>query len=217
MSSQRLRVIVADDQPIIREGFAAVLRSAEDMDVVGCAADGVELVHLARTQTPDVAVVDVRMPGMDGITATGHISSDVAVLILTTFDLHDYVTASLTAGARGFLLKDVPAPRLIEAVRAVAAGSLLLGPSVVHQLVDDFRRSGNARSSSPKNHGLTQREGQVLTLMAEGLSNAEIAAQLVIGVETVKSHVSEILRKLGLRDRVQAVVFAYREGLVAPC
>ncbi len=208
-----IRIVVADDQPIIRDGFAAVLDSAPDLTVVGRAADGVELIDLVQEHGPDVAVVDVRMPRLDGIAATAQISATTKVLILTTFDLHDYVTASLTAGARGFLLKDVPAERLLEAVRAIAAGSLLLGPTITDRLVDELTTGHRVTASSPADHGLTPREGEVLDRLAHGLSNAEIAADLVIGPETVKSHVSEILRKLELRDRVQAVVYAYRNGL----
>lgn len=207
-----IRVVVADDQPIVRDGFAAVIDSAEDLAVVGCAADGVELVDLVERESPEVAVVDVRMPRMDGIEATSRISCTTKVLILTTFDLHDYVTASLTAGARGFLLKDVPAPRLLEAVRAIADGSLLLGSAITERLVDELAVA-RVRPSRPADHGLTPREGEVLELLAHGLSNAEIAEHLVIGPETVKSHVSQILRTLELRDRVQAVVYAYRNGL----
>lgn len=208
-----IRVVVADDQPIIRDGFAAVIDSADDLSVVGRAADGLDLVDLVERHSPDVAVVDVRMPRLDGIAATERISAQTKVLMLTTFDLHEYVTASLTAGARGFLLKDVPASRLLEAVRAIADGSLLLGPSVTERLVEELALDRGVRPSAPADHGLTPREGEVLELLAHGLSNAEIAERLVIAPETVKSHVSQILHTLGLRDRVQAVVFAYRNGL----
>lgn len=213
--SDAIRVVIADDQPIIRDGFAAVLDSASDIEVVGRANDGQELVDLAQTLQPDLALVDIRMPRMDGIEAASRISSHVAVIMLTTFDLHDYVTASLAAGARGFLLKDVQATRLLDAVRAVSEGALLLGSTVTDQLMRELATPGRSQENDPKTFGLTRREGEVLALLAEGLSNIEIAERLFIGQETVKSHVSEILRKLELRDRVQAVVFAYREGLTS--
>ncbi|GAB3759459.1 response regulator transcription factor [Yimella radicis] len=217
--TEPITVVVADDQPIIRDGFAAVLDSAPDLSVVGRVANGQELVDLVLDgPAPDVAVVDIRMPLVDGITAAARISDRTKVLILTTFDLHDYVLAALAAGAHGFLLKDVTATHLIEGVRAVAAGSMLLGPTVTRGLVDELTRAGTSvQRSTPAQHGLTGREGQVLRLLARGMSNAEIAATLVVGQETVKSHVSEILRKLSLRDRVQAVVYAYRNGLADPC
>lgn len=214
-----VRVVVADDQPVVRAGFAAVLASAEGVEVVGTAADGAELVDLVAATDPDVAVVDVRMPVMDGITATARVTAagPSRVLVLTTFDLDEYVFAALRAGASGFLLKDVPAARLVEAVRLVADGSMLLGPGVTRRLVADFADDpvpGGRPPADPAAYGLTRREAEVLDLLGRGRSNAEIAETLVLGLETVKSHVAEVLRKLGLRDRVQAVVWAYEHGLV---
>ena len=216
--SGTLRVVVADDQPVVRAGFAGVLASAADIDVVGTAADGAELVALVERESPDVAVVDVRMPVMDGIAATAALTRDHAtrVLVLTTFDLDEYVFAAVRAGASGFLLKDVPAERLVEAVRLVADGSMLLGPSVIRRLVEDFADQPATRGTDPSAYGVTRREAEVLGLLGRGLSNAEIAEVLVLSTETVKSHVAEVLRKLGLRDRVQAVVWAYEHGLVTP-
>jgi DNA-binding NarL/FixJ family response regulator len=209
-----IRVVVADDQEVVRAGFAAILAAADDIEVVGAAADGAQLLHQTASTAPDVAVVDVRMPGMDGITATRAICADqpgTRVLILTTFDLDEYVFDALQAGASGFLLKDVRAELLVEGVRAVADGSMLLGASVTRRLVADFaaRRPVAVRGLDD----LTAREHQVLLEVAHGLSNAEIATRLVIAEETVKSHVSEILRKLRRRDRVQLVIAAYQAGL----
>lgn len=216
--SGTLRVVVADDQPVVRAGFAGVLASAADIDVVGTAADGSELVALVERESPDVAVVDVRMPVMDGIAATAAITrgQPTRVLVLTTFDLDEYVFAAVRAGASGFLLKDVPAERLVEAVRLVADGSMLLGPSVTRRLVEDFADQPATRGTDPSAYGVTRREAEVLGMLGRGLSNAEIAEVLVLSTETVKSHVAEVLRKLGLRDRVQAVVWAYEHGLVTP-
>ena len=218
MAETPLRVVVADDQPVVRAGFAAVLAAAPDIEVVGTAADGVELVALVAAEDPDVAVVDVRMPVMDGIAATAALGRAHAtrVLVLTTFDLDEYVVAAVRAGASGFLLKDVPAERLVEAVRLVADGGMLLGPSVTRRLVEDFAAQPAALAADPAAYGLTRREGEVLGLLGRGLANAEIAEDLVVSTETVKSHVAEVLRKLGLRDRVQAVVWAYEHGLVTP-
>jgi len=212
-----LRIVVADDQPVIRDGFAALLDAQADVDVVGRASDGRELLDLVIRTKPDVALVDVRMPVMDGIEATRRIaqSGGTRVLILTTFDLDEYVFAALRAGASGFLLKDVTAQRLVEAVRLVAEGAMLLGPDVSRRLVADFA-SRSAVRTSPAVPELTPREHQVLLQLARGRSNQEIADDLVVGVETVKSHVGEVLRKLGLRDRIQAVIYAYEQGLVAP-
>ena len=218
MAETPLRVVVADDQPVVRAGFAAVLAAAPDIEVVGTAADGAELVALVAAEDPDVAVVDVRMPVMDGIAATAALGRAHAtrVLVLTTFDLDEYVVAAVRAGASGFLLKDVPAERLVEAVRLVADGGMLLGPSVTRRLVEDFAEQPATRATDPAAYGLTRREGEVLGLLGRGLANAEIAEDLVVSTETVKSHVAEVLRKLGLRDRVQAVVWAYEHGLVTP-
>ncbi|MCW2756320.1 MAG: response regulator transcription factor, partial [Nocardioidaceae bacterium] len=209
--------VVADDQPVICAGFAALLDAQDDLEVVGTAADGDELVALVGRERPDVALVDVRMPGTDGIEATRRITAawPTRVLILTTFDLDAYVYDAIRAGASGFLLKDVTAARLVDAVRMVGEGSMLLGPHVTRRLVEDFgtRRPDPTRLAA---YRLTGRETEVLLLLGQGRSNAEIAGDLVVGAETVKSHVGEVLRKLALRDRVQAVVFCYENGLVVP-
>lgn len=217
-----MRVVVADDQPVICAGFAALLDAQPDIEVVGTAADGAQLVALVDAERPDLALVDVRMPVMDGIEATGLITREheTRVLILTTFDLDEYVFEAIRAGASGFLLKDVTAERLVEAVRMVGEGSMLLGPGVTRRLVEDFgvrREPGLEPATDPlAGTGLTAREVEVLLLLGRGWSNAEIAASLVVAGETVKSHVAEVLRKLRLRDRVQAVVWCYERGLVQP-
>lgn len=210
-----VRLVVADDQPVIRDGFAALLGAQPGIELVGTAADGAQLVALVERERPDVAVVDIRMPVMDGIEATRGIVATGAtrVLVLTTFDLDRYVFEALRAGASGFLLKDVPADRLVSAVRLVAEGAMLLGAGVTRRLVEDFASRPTA-GHDLTTYALTGRERQVLLLLGRGRSNAEIAAELVVGIETVKSHVAEVLRKLGLRDRVQAVVFAYEHGLM---
>jgi DNA-binding NarL/FixJ family response regulator len=212
-------VVVADDQPVICAGFAALLDAQPDLEVVGTAANGRELVSLVEGHRPDVALVDVRMPELDGIEATRLIARDhdTRVLILTTFDLDAYVYDAIRAGASGFLLKDVTADRLVDGVRLVAEGSMLLGPAVSRRLVADFasRRSPTPPATASVD-SLSRREGEVLQQLARGRSNAEIAADLHISIETVKSHVAEVLRKLGLRDRIQAVVFAYEHGLAQP-
>lgn len=211
-----VRVVVADDQPVICAGFAALLDAQPGIEVVGTAANGEELVDLVAAHEPDVAVVDVRMPVMDGIEATGRITAGFStkVLILTTFDLDEHVFDAIKSGASGFLLKDVTGQRLVDGVRLVAEGSMLLGPSVSRRLVADFASRPAHDAVDLAARGVSARESEVLMLLARGLSNAEIAEALVIGVETVKSHVAEILRKLQLRDRIQAVVFAYENGLV---
>jgi DNA-binding NarL/FixJ family response regulator len=212
-------VVVADDQPVICAGFAALLDAQDDLDVVGTAANGRELVALVDEHRPDVALVDVRMPELDGIEATRLITRDhdTRVLILTTFDLDAYVYDAIRAGASGFLLKDVTADRLVDGVRMIAEGSMLLGPAVSRRLVADFAARPEARpATAPTVASLSPRESEVLQELARGRSNAEIAADLHIAAETVKSHVAEVLRKLGLRDRIQAVVFAYEHGLVQP-
>ncbi|GEK23473.1 response regulator [Cellulomonas xylanilytica] len=211
------RVVVADDQPVVLQGFAAIIGAAPDLDVVGAAKDGRDLLRLVATAQPDVAVVDVRMPVLDGIAATARISAEhpsTRVLILTTFDLDEYVYDALRAGASGFLLKDVTADRLVEAVRMVAEGSMLLGPTVTRRLVDDFTTRSPAPTRTKGIDDLTPRELEILRAVARGLSNAEIGAELWIAEPTVKSHVSEALRKLGCRDRVQLVIAAYESGLV---
>ncbi|GGC02567.1 response regulator transcription factor [Cellulomonas carbonis] len=212
-----IRTVVADDQPVVRHGFAAILDSAPDIEIVGSAGDGRELVTLVRETAPDVAVVDVRMPVLDGIAATARITAEhpsTRVLVLTTFDLDEYVYDALQAGASGFLLKDVPADRLVEGVRAVADGSMLLGPNVTRRLVSDVAARTPAPEPVPGLDTLTPREHEVLLAVARGLSNAEIAAELWVTEQTVKTHVAAVLRKLARRDRVQLVIAAYESGLV---
>jgi DNA-binding NarL/FixJ family response regulator len=216
-----VRVLVVDDQEIVRAGFAALLGTQDDFDVVGTAADGEEAVRLCSEHSPDVVLMDVRMPVMDGIEATRQVVADGVrspkVIVLTTFDLDEHVYDALGAGATGFLLKDVTAETLFDAVRVVAAGDALLAPAVTRRLVGEFAR---LRPSLPRRpdalEELTPRETEVLRLVAEGLSNGEIAERLVVSEETVKTHVSHVLTKLDLRDRTQAVVAAYECGLVVP-
>ena len=211
-----IRVVIADDQEVVRAGFAALLDSRDDMTVVGTAHDGEDAVEVAHRHRPDVILMDVRMPVMDGIEATRRIVTEVApaarVIVLTTFDLDEYVYEALSAGASGFLLKDVTAGTLFEAVRVVAAGDALLTPKVTRRLIDEFVRT-RPRFRADRLGELTARELDVLRLMAIGRSNAEIAAELYVGTETVKTHVSRILAKLGARDRTQAVIAAYEAGL----
>jgi DNA-binding NarL/FixJ family response regulator len=216
-----VRLLVCDDQQVVRAGFAALLATQQDFAVTGTASDGAEAVRLCAQQHPDVVLMDVRMPGMDGIEATRQLTAAPAgprILILTTFDLDEYVYDALRAGASGFLLKDVTAERLFDAVRVVAAGEALLAPTVTRRLIGEFARLRPRAASQPAGAlaTLTPRETQVLRLVAAGLSNPEIAARLVITEETVKTHVSRVLAKLGLRDRTQAVVTAYETGLVVP-
>jgi DNA-binding NarL/FixJ family response regulator len=212
-----LRVVIADDQPMMRAGFKSVLESAGDITVVGEAENGEEAVSLARAQRPDVVLMDIRMPVMDGIEATRRLP-DQRVLILTTFGLDDYIIDALRAGASGFLLKDAPTQDVLAAVRAVAAGDAVLSATVTRQLLDQVGRRLPAAVSRDAHElaGLTDREEEVLHMLAAGLSNAEIAAAMVVSEATVKSHVSRILGKLGLRDRVQAVIYAYETGLITP-
>ncbi|SFI08920.1 two component transcriptional regulator, LuxR family [Streptosporangium canum] len=211
----RTRVLIADDQPVVLRGFAAVLRAQPDLTVVGTASDGAQAVRLARETHPDVALLDIRMPEMDGIEAARRILATEAtrVIMITTFDLDDYVYDALSAGASGFLLKDVRANDLAEAVRTVARGDALLAPKITRRLVAEFARQ---RRPVPAGSPLTPREAEVLRLIARGLSNAEIAADLVVTEHTVKTHVARLLAKLGLRDRTQAVIHAYETGLVVP-
>jgi DNA-binding NarL/FixJ family response regulator len=217
-----VRVVIADDQQLIRAGFRMILAAEPDIEVVGEAATGAEAVGLTRELRPDVVLMDIRMPEFDGIEATRRILAEsreprTSVLILTTFDLDEYVYDALCAGASGFLLKDVTAERLFDAVRVVAAGEALLAPAVTRRLISEFARLRPAPAAPPVTVAeLTPRETEVLRLLAEGLSNPEIAGRLVITEETVKTHVSRVLRKLALRDRAQAVVLAYESGLVRP-
>jgi DNA-binding NarL/FixJ family response regulator len=220
-----IRIIVADDHQVVRGGFAALLDTQPDFTVVGTASDGNEAIRASRELEPDVILMDIRMPGTDGIAATRQLAGPDAtgphlprVLILTTFDLDEYVYDALCAGASGFLLKDVTAEHLFDAVRIVAAGEALLAPSVTRRLISEFAqlRPAAGRPPAVALTALTPRETEVLRLMAEGLSNPEIAARLVLSEETVKTHVSRILAKLGLRDRTQAVIAAYESGLIVP-
>ena len=211
-------ILLADDQPLLRRGFRMILEAEADLTVVGEAGNGEEAVELARRHTPDVALMDIRMPGTDGIEATHRITAAgplPKVLVLTTFDLDEYAFGALRAGASGFLLKDASAGELAAAVRVVAAGDALLAPGVTRRLIAEFARLGAPRAASRKNlEDLTERETEVLALVARGMSNAEIAAHLIVAEQTVKTHVSRVLMKLALRDRAQAVVFAYESGLV---
>jgi DNA-binding NarL/FixJ family response regulator len=214
------RIVVADDQDVVRAAIGVLLATQPDFAVVGSAADGRQAIRMCRDLHPDVVLMDIRMPGTDGIAATRHLLAEPRpprVLILTTFDLDEHVYDALDAGASGFLLKDATAERLFDAVRVVAAGEALLAPTVTRRLVAEFARMRTRRRDrGPALRSLTARETEVLRLIAEGLSNPEIAARLVVGEETVKSHVSRVLTRLGLRDRTQAVVAAYESGLVVP-
>jgi DNA-binding NarL/FixJ family response regulator len=215
-----IRVVVADDQGMVRSGFSVLLNAQPDIEVIAEAVNGREAVAHAAALRPDVILMDVRMPVMDGLQATREISAmpePPKVLVLTTFDLDDYVYEALRSGASGFLLKDASARELADAVRLVAAGDALLAPGVTRRLIAEFARMGAPRSPGRKQiEGLTERESEVLALIARGLSNAEIASRLFVAEQTVKTHVSRILMKLGLRDRTQAVVLAYETGLVHP-
>ncbi|HEY3506540.1 MAG TPA: response regulator transcription factor [Actinocatenispora sp.] len=214
-----VRVVVVDDHLVVRTGFAELLGTQPDLVVVGTAADGAEAVRLCQHVGADVVLMDVRMPVMDGIEATRRLTAEPGgprVLVLTTFDLDEYVYDALRAGASGFLLKDVTAERLFDAVRVVAAGEALLAPTVTRRLIAEFARLRPERAPAATIAALTPRETQVLRLVAEGLSNPEVARRLTVTEETVKTHVSRVLAKLGLRDRTQAVVAAYESGLVVP-
>ena len=217
-----VRVLIADDQALVRAGFKMILDAEDDLDVVGEAADGSEAVEKARRLKPDVVLMDIRMPQVDGIEATRRVvaldsASPVRVLMLTTFDLNEYVYEALRAGASGFLLKDVPPEQLAAGIRVVAQGDALLAPSITRRLIQEFASASPSPATPPKGlDELTARELEVFKLIARGLSNAEIAAELVVSETTVKTHVARVLMKLGLRDRVQAVVLAYESGVSVP-
>ena len=214
-----IRVVVADDQEVVRAGFAALLATQPDITVVGTAADGAEAVLLSREHRPDLVLMDVRMPGMDGIEATRRLTAatpPTRVLVLTMFDLDEYVFEALRAGASGFLLKDRPPEELVTAVRLLAAGDAVLAPSVTRRLIQEFSRLPERPASPPELGALTDREREVLVCLGRGLSNVEIARHLFVAETTVKTHVGRVLQKLGLRDRAQAIVLAYESGLVKP-
>ena len=215
-----IRVLIADDQSLVRAGFRLVLEHHDDIEVVGEASNGHEAVHSTARLRPDVVLMDIRMPELDGIAATAQITlrhPAARVLVLTTYDLDEYVYDALQAGASGFLLKDTPPEQLAGGIRAVAAGEALLAPTVTRRLIEEFARVGPANRATPSElDELTPRELEVLRLLARGMSNAEIADHFVLGETTVKTHVAHVLNKLGLRDRVQAVVLAYESGLVTP-
>jgi DNA-binding NarL/FixJ family response regulator len=221
-----IRICIADDQALVRTGFRMILDAEEDLSVIGEASDGAAAVELVAAEKPDVILMDIRMPELDGIEATRQIvaaagdeEGSTRVLMLTTFDLNEYVYEALRAGASGFLLKDVPAEQLADGVRVVARGDALLAPSVTRRLLEEFAQTKPAAAAAgppPALEELTPRELEVFGLIARGMSNAEIAAELVVSETTVKTHVARVLMKLGLRDRIQAVVLAYESGIVSP-
>ncbi|MEV5891273.1 response regulator transcription factor [Nonomuraea fuscirosea] len=221
-----IRVLLVDDQPLLRTGFRLILEAEPDITVVGQAGDGKDAQEQTRALLPDVVLMDIRMPGVDGIEATRRIVREAApsahvpkVLVLTTFDLDEYIVEALRSGASGFLLKDVPPDELVQAIRVVAAGDAIVAPSVTRRLLDRFSArlpSAYEQAAPARLDRLTERELEVLRLIAKGMSNAEIAAKLVVSETTVKTHVGNVLTKLGLRDRVQAVVLAYETGLITP-
>ncbi|MFE4665632.1 response regulator [Streptomyces sp. NPDC056716] len=221
MTSGTIRVLIADDQQMVRQGFTVLLNTQSDIEVIGQAVNGLEAVEKAAELSPDVVLMDIRMPELGGIEATRRVTTAMPVtkvLVLTTFDLDEYVYEALRAGASGFLLKDASADQLAEAVRVVAAGDALLAPGITRRLIAEFSRLGTTAPAPLKQRvaTLTDRETEVLSLIAKGLSNAEIAERLVVAEQTVKTHVGRILVKLGLRDRTQAAVFAYESGVVRP-
>ena len=214
-----IRVLVADDQVLVRDGFRSIIEREPDLTVVGEASDGREAIGLTRSLRPDVVVMDIQMPGLDGLAASERLLAEAdapRILILTTFDRNEYVYRAMRAGASGFLLKDVRSGQLTEAIRTVALGEALLSPSITRRLIEDFVRlppPGTGASGLP---GLTEREADVVRLVARGLSNAEIAQELFLSTATIKTHINRVLAKLGLRDRVQLVVRAYESGLIRP-
>jgi DNA-binding NarL/FixJ family response regulator len=215
-----LRVVLVDDQALIRTGFKMILESEDDIEVVGEASDGEQAISLTRSVRPDIVLMDIQMPTMDGLEATGCIVRDLSVpsriIILTTFERDDYVFEALRAGASGFLLKNAPSEELVHAVRVVAAGDALLAPSVTRKVIEGFIRRPARRSNEVELRRLTERETEILRLLATGKSNSELASHLFVGEGTIKTHVSNVLTKLGLRDRMQAVIFAYESGLIEP-
>jgi DNA-binding NarL/FixJ family response regulator len=214
-----ISVVIADDQALVRGGLRLIVDAQDDMEVVGEAADGAEVLDLCRAAPPHVALMDIRMPKLDGLEATrrlAHAAPQTRVLVLTTFDTDDYVYEAMKAGASGFLLKSAPPARLVDGIRTVAAGEALLAPSITRRLVEQFVSRPKPGERSPNLEELTERELEVLKLLARGRSNAEIAAELFVSAATVKTHVNRVFGKLGLRDRVQAVVLAYESGLVQP-
>jgi DNA-binding NarL/FixJ family response regulator len=211
-----IKVLIADDQALVRTGFRKILESEPDLEVVAEAGDGGEAVEAALLLRPDVVLMDIRMPRLDGLEATRRLAGKTRVLVLTTFDVNEYVYEALRAGASGFLLKDAPADQLVTAIHVVAAGEALLAPSITRRLIEEFARRPPSNARPAELEALSPRELDVLRLVARGLSNAEIASELYVGDATVKTHVSRILQKLNLRDRVQAVVLAYESGLLQP-
>ncbi len=215
-----VRVVLVDDQALIRTGFKMILESEDDIEVVGEASDGEQAISMTRSVRPDVVLMDVQMPTMDGLEATGRIVRDAnipsRIVILTTFERDDYVFEALRAGASGFLLKNAPSEELVHAVRVVAAGDALLAPSVTRKVIEGFIRRPAHHSNEVELRRLTERETEILRLLATGKSNSELAAHLFVGEGTIKTHVSSVLTKLGIRDRMQAVIFAYESGLIEP-
>jgi DNA-binding NarL/FixJ family response regulator len=215
-----VRVVLVDDQALIRTGFKMILETEDDIEVVGEASDGEQAISMTRSVRPDVVLMDVQMPTMDGLEATGRIVRDAnipsRIVILTTFERDDYVFEALRAGASGFLLKNAPSEELVHAVRVVAAGDALLAPSVTRKVIEGFIRRPAHRSNEVELRRLTDRETEILKLLATGKSNSELAAHLFVGEGTIKTHVSSVLTKLGIRDRMQAVIFAYESGLIEP-
>jgi DNA-binding NarL/FixJ family response regulator len=215
-----IRVVLVDDQAMVRAGFRLILEAEDDLEIGGEAADGEEAIEATRRLEPDVVLMDIQMPKLDGIAATRKIAGDPEirsrVVIVTTFEQDDYVFEALRAGASGFLLKNAPPEQLVEAVRTVAAGDALLSPGVTRRVIEDYAQRTVAQNNNVGLESLTERELEVLRLLATGKSNAELAQELFLGEGTIKTHVSHLLAKLGLRDRVQAVVFAYESGLISP-